>query len=43
MTIPFEPEVDKYSSQLTWTATKYDVEVTSTGSEDIRIEFLTKQ
>lgn len=40
--LTFEPEVDEYSS-MTWTASKYDIEISKTGSGDIRIEFLTKQ
>jgi len=41
-TLTYEPEIDEYSS-MTWTASKYDIEISKTGSGDIRIEFLTKQ
>ena len=41
-TLKFEPEVDSYGT-LVWTASKYDIEVSETGSNDIRIQFLTKE
>jgi hypothetical protein len=41
-TLPFEPEVGK-NSKLTWTASKYEIEVYETGSGHLSLDFLTKQ
>jgi hypothetical protein len=40
-TLPFEPEVDKYSA-MKWTSSKYDVEMYKTGGSKIKIMFMIK-